>query len=120
RAMQTIETAFGLPVGYSDHTPGVAVCTAAVALGACVIEKHFSLDRSAPGPDHHYALEPKELTEMVTAIRTVEASMGSTIKTASPGERDKRMLSRRSIIAARDLRAGEQLKREDLITMRPG
>jgi len=120
RAMQTIEAAFGLPVGYSDHTPGVAVCTAAVALGACVIEKHFTLDRTAPGPDHHYALEPRELAEMVAAIRAVEACLGSPIKAPSAGERDKRTLSRRSIIAARDLRAGEVLRREDLITKRPG
>jgi sialic acid synthase SpsE len=120
RAMQTMATAFGLPVGYSDHTPGIAVCTAAVALGACVIEKHITLDRSAPGPDHHYALEPRELIEMVAAIRAVEASLGSPVKTPSPAERKKRALSRRSIIAARDLRAGEVLRREDLITKRPG
>jgi sialic acid synthase SpsE len=120
RAMQTMATAFDLPVGYSDHTPGVAVCTAAVALGACVIEKHFTLDRAAPGPDHHYALEPRELTAMVAAIRAIEASLGSPIKTPSPGERNKRSLSRRSIIAARDLRAGEVLRREDVITKRPG
>jgi sialic acid synthase SpsE len=120
RAMQTIEAAFGLPVGYSDHTPGIAVCTAAVALGACVIEKHFTLDRRGAGPDHHYALEPKELTDMVAAIRAVEICLGSAVKTPSPGERDKRSLSRRSIIAARDLRSGEVLRREDLITKRPG
>jgi N-acetylneuraminate synthase/N,N'-diacetyllegionaminate synthase len=120
RAMQTMATAFDLPVGYSDHTPGIAVCTAAVALGACVIEKHITLDRSAPGPDHHYALEPRELIDMVAAIRAIEASLGSPVKQASPGERKKRSLSRRSIIAARDLRAGEVLRREDVITKRPG
>jgi sialic acid synthase SpsE len=120
RAMQTLEAAFGLPVGYSDHTPGIAVCTAAVALGACVIEKHFTLDRTAAGPDHHYALEPRQLAEMVAAIRAVEICLGSAIKAPSAGERAKRQLSRRSIIAARDLRAGEVLKRDDVVTKRPG
>lgn len=120
RAMQTLATAFDLPVGYSDHTPGIAVCSAAVALGASVIEKHITLDRSAPGPDHHYALEPRELIDMVAAIRAIETSLGSAIKAPSPGEHKKRQLSRRSIIAARDLRAGEVVGRDDVITKRPG
>lgn len=119
RAMQTL-TAFGYPVGYSDHTPGTAVCCAAVALGACVLEKHFTLDRAARGPDHHYALEPAELLGLVAQVRAVEAALGSAVKAPSEGELAKRHLSRRSVIAVRDLKAGEVLRREDLITMRPG
>ncbi len=120
RAMQTLRTAFGLPVGYSDHTLGIAVTTAAVALGACVIEKHFTLDRRSPGPDHPYALEPDELAAMVRAIRDVQPCLGSAIKAPTPSELQKRTLSRRSIIAARDLHAGEPLLRSDVITKRPG
>ncbi|MBX7195964.1 MAG: N-acetylneuraminate synthase family protein [Sandaracinaceae bacterium] len=120
RAMQTLASAFGLPVGYSDHTLGIAVPTAAVALGASVIEKHFTLDRRAKGPDHPYALEPQELAAMVRQIRDVERALGSAIKAPTPGERAKRHLSRRSLVTTRDLRAGETLRREDVMTKRPG
>jgi N-acetylneuraminate synthase/N,N'-diacetyllegionaminate synthase len=120
RAMQTLAAAFHVPVGYSDHTLGIAVPIAAVALGACVIEKHFTLDRRAPGPDHPYALEPGELAAMVRGIREIEASLGDGVKAPTAGERKKRALSRRSIIAARDLRAGAVLTRDDLIVKRPG
>lgn len=120
RAMQTLATAFGLPVGYSDHTLGIAIPTAAVALGACVIEKHFTLDRRSKGPDHPYALEPHELAAMVRQIRDVEASLGSAIKAPTKGERAKRHLSRRSLVTTRELRAGEVLRREDVMTKRPG
>jgi sialic acid synthase SpsE len=120
RAMQTLATAFGLPVGYSDHTLGIAVPTAAVALGACVIEKHFTLDRRAKGPDHPYALEPHELAAMVRQIREVERALGSPIKTPTRGEQAKRHLSRRSLVTTRALRAGEVLRREDVMSKRPG
>jgi sialic acid synthase SpsE len=120
RAMQTLATAFGLPVGYSDHTLGIAVPTAAVALGACVIEKHFTLDRRAKGPDHPYALEPHELSAMVRQIRDVERALGSAMKTPTLGERAKRHLSRRSLVTTRALCAGEVLRREDVMTKRPG
>lgn len=120
RAMCTMHSAFQLPVGYSDHTLGISVPTAAVALGARVIEKHFTLDRRSPGPDHPYALEPAELTAMVRSIREVEVALGSAAKRPSPGETKKRALSRRSIIAARDVSAGQVLTRDDLIIKRPG
>ena len=84
RAMQTLKLAFGLPVGYSDHTPGIEIAIAAVALGAEVIEKHFTLDRSLPGPDHAASLEPAELQQMVAAIRHVEAALGNGHQGSSP------------------------------------
>ena len=120
RAMQTLERAFGLPVGYSDHTSGTAVCCAAVALGARVLEKHFTLDKSSPGPDHHYALEPHELASMVQQVRSIETALGTAIKAPTRGELAKRHLSRRSLIAARDLTEGQKIRREDLVTKRPG
>ena len=120
RAMVTLRAAFGLPVGYSDHTPGTAVCCAAAALGACVLEKHFTLDRRAPGPDHHYALEPDELKRLVDEVRTVERSLGSPRKAPTRGELAKRELSRRSLFVARDVPKGQRIRREDLVTKRPG
>jgi N-acetylneuraminate synthase/N,N'-diacetyllegionaminate synthase len=119
-AMDTISRAFQLPTGYSDHTAGLAVPLAAVARGACVLEKHFTLDRRLPGPDHHYALEPQELRDLVQAVREVEACLGRPEKKPSPGEEAKRTLSRRSIIAAADIPAGTGITREMLVTKRPG
>lgn len=120
RAMHTLRVAFGLPVGYSDHTPGIEVSVAAVALGAEVIEKHFTLDRNLPGPDHAASLEPSELKEMVTAIRHVEASLGTGIKAPAPCELPNMSVARKSIVAARSLTAGHKLRDEDLDIKRPG
>jgi N-acetylneuraminate synthase len=120
RAMQTLKLAFGLPVGYSDHTPGIEISIAATALGAEVIEKHFTLDRSLPGPDHAASLEPDELKEMVTAIRNVEAALGSGIKAPAPCEVPNISVARKSIVAAKPLPAGHKLCEEDLEIKRPG
>jgi N,N'-diacetyllegionaminate synthase len=120
RAMQTLKRAFGLPVGYSDHTPGIEVAIAAVALGAEVIEKHFTLDRSLPGPDHAASLEPDELQQMVTSIRHVEAALGTGIKAPAPCELPNLSVARKSVVAARALPAGHQLAPGDLDIKRPG
>ncbi len=119
RAMQTIAQVTGLAVGYSDHTLGVAVCPAAVALGATVIEKHFTLDREMIGPDHKASLEPGELKEMIHQVRTVEAALGSHQKRPSESEKEMRSVVRRSIAIARDLPAGTVLQASDLIMLRP-
>jgi N,N'-diacetyllegionaminate synthase len=120
RAMWTLKQAFGLPVGYSDHTPGIEISIAATAMGAEVIEKHFTLDRSLPGPDHAASLEPSELKEMVTAIRNVEAALGSGIKAPAPCEVPNIFVARKSIVAAKPLPAGHKLSEEDLEIKRPG
>lgn len=120
RAMQTIADETGLPVGYSDHTLGVAVATAAVGLGARVIEKHFTLDKDAPGPDHKASLTPDELRTMIAQIRAVETAMGSPDKAPTPSELPIRALVRRSVTAARDIAAGAVLAPDDLILLRPG
>ena len=120
RAMQTLKLAFGLPVGYSDHTPGIEIAVAAVALGAEVIEKHFTLDRSLPGPDHSASLEPDELQQMVAAIRHVEAALGTGIKTPAPCELPNLSVARKSVVAARSLPTGHLLVTGDLDIKRPG
>lgn len=120
RAMQTLKSAFGLPVGYSDHTPGIEIAVAAVALGAEVIEKHFTLDRSLPGPDHAASLEPVELQQMVAAIRHVEVALGTGIKSPAPCELPNMAVARKSVVAARALPAGHQLETGDLGIKRPG
>jgi N-acetylneuraminate synthase len=120
RAMLTLKSAFGLPVGYSDHTPGIDIAIAAVALGAEVIEKHFTLDRSLPGPDHAASLEPGELQQMVTAIRHVEAALGNGIKTPAPCEVPNISVARKSVVAARSLPLGHRLAASDLDIKRPG
>jgi N-acetylneuraminate synthase len=120
RAMQTLKAAFGLPVGYSDHTPGIEIAAAAVALGAEVIEKHFTLDRSLPGPDHAASLEPLELRKMVEAIRHVEAALGTGIKAPAPCELPNLPIARKSVVVARSLPAGHQLEQGDLDIKRPG
>lgn len=119
-AMLTIQRAFGVAVGYSDHTPGTEVAIAAVALGATVIEKHFTLDRNLPGPDHKASLEPDELKSMVAAIRNVEQALGVGIKCASPSELKNRSVSRKSIVAARAIEQGELFSNENLTAKRPG
>jgi len=120
RAMQTMKIAFGLPVGYSDHTPGTEIAVAAVALGATVIEKHFTLDRSLPGPDHSASLEPSELKQMITGIRHVEQALGDGIKAPVPSEIPNISVARKSIVAARSLPAGHRLAEADLVVKRPG
>jgi N,N'-diacetyllegionaminate synthase len=120
RAMLTLKSTFGLPVGYSDHTPGIEIAIAAVALGAEVIEKHFTLDRSLPGPDHAASLEPVELQQMVTAIRHVEAALGNGIKVPAQCELPNMSVARKSVVAARSLSAGHQLATGDLDIKRPG
>ncbi len=119
RAMRTMARAFDLPVGYSDHTLGDEVALAAVALGACVIEKHFTLDRGLPGPDHRASLEPAELTSLVRSIRLVEQSMGDGIKRPAASEESARTVGRRSVVAARAISAGTVLTRDMLAAKRP-
>lgn len=107
RAMLTIQNAFGVEVGYSDHTPGIEVAIAAVAMGASVIEKHFTLDRNLPGPDHKASLEPDELKAMVVAIRNIEIALGDGVKRLTPSEARNRPVARKSLVASRDIRRGE-------------
>jgi sialic acid synthase SpsE len=120
RAMTTIAQELNLPVGYSDHTLGVAASTAAVALGARVIEKHFTLDKTMSGPDHAASLDLDELGRLVEQIRAVEACLGSPIKAPTESELPVRSLVRRSVTARRDLLAGETLTAADLQLLRPG
>jgi len=120
RAMETLRLAFGLPVGYSDHTEGIAIPVAAVALGATVIEKHFTLDRNLPGPDHKASLEPIELAAMVAAIRQVEQALGNGIKIPGASELRNKPIARKSLVAARAIRAGEIFSEENLTSKRPG
>lgn len=120
RAMLTIRDAFGVAVGYSDHTPGIEVPIAAVALGATVIEKHLTLNRSLPGPDHQASLEPDEFTAMVRAIRNIEQALGDGIKRPSPGEAKNKPVARKSLVAAVPIRAGESFTPANLAVKRPG
>lgn len=120
RGMDTLAQAFGLPVGYSDHTEGILIPVAAVARGAKIIEKHFTLDRSLPGPDHKASLEPAELTQMVRDIRALQAALGDGGKTPQPSEWDTRQAARQQVVAARDIAAGSVLARADLSTARCG
>lgn len=120
RAMDTLRTAFGLPVGYSDHTPGIAVPIAAVARGAVVIEKHVTLDRNLPGPDHKASLEPDELKQMVQSIRQVEQALGSGLKIPFPSEIKNISVARRSLVAACPIKKGERFTGENVIAKRPG
>lgn len=120
RAMRSIATETAVPVGYSDHTLGIAVSTAAVALGAAVIEKHFTLDRNMPGPDHKASLIPEELTQMIGQIRDVEFALGSPIKQPNPSELPVRQLVRRSVTLVRPLDAGSIIDRKDIALLRPG
>lgn len=120
RAMPAMGQTLGLPFGYSDHTPGIEVPVAAVALGASVIEKHFTLDRSLPGPDHKASLLPSELASMVRAIRNVEAALGSECKKVSESEAANAAVARKSIVAARYIRKGEVFSYDNLAVKRPG
>lgn len=120
KAMKTMMEAFQCPIGYSDHTVGVAVPIAAVARGAAMIEKHFTLDRKLPGPDHAFALEPKELTLMVESIRDVEAALGSSRKGPVEAELEFRARGYRSLYAKADIKKGTQIKRDMIAVLRPG
>ena len=119
-AMRELSEVFGLPVGYSDHTPGIVCPVAAAALGAVVLEKHFTLDKNSPGPDHAASLDVAELAEMVRAVRACEAALGSGKKTVSASEAANRDVARKSIVAARAIRAGEVFTEENITTKRPG
>lgn len=120
RAIATLREAFGVPVGWSDHTPGGDVTLSAVAAGACVVERHLTLDRTLPGPDHAMSLEPGELGRVVRAIRAVEEMLGDGVKRPQPSEADVARVARRSIVAARALAAGETLDATALAIKRPG
>lgn len=120
RAMDTLREHFGLPAGYSDHTPGIAVSVAAAARGASVIEKHLTLDKTLPGPDQAASLDPAEFAALVKAVRAVTAALGDGVKRAAPCEAGNRTVARRSVVAARDLPAGHQLAAVDLALKRPG
>jgi N-acetylneuraminate synthase len=118
--MATMRTRFGLPVGYSDHSPGIAVSVAAVALGATVIEKHFTLSRKLRGPDHAASLEPDELAALVAAVRDAAAALGNGVKRPVAAERDTARAARKSLVAARAVKRGEKFDEKNLTTMRPG
>lgn len=120
RAMDTLAHAFGLEVGYSDHTQGILIPIAAVARGARIIEKHFTLDRTMPGPDHAASLEPSELRQMVADIRALEAALGDGVKAPQASEFDTRRVGRQQVVAARPIAAGAVLVRADLTTARSG
>lgn len=120
RAMDVMRDTFGLEVGYSDHTKGIEVPIAAVALGASIIEKHFTLDRRMEGPDHKASLEPDELTQMVIGIRNIEKALGNGIKIPSPSERKNITIARKSIVAAKKIKMGEKLTEENITVKRPG
>lgn len=119
-SMLTLKNSFGLPVGLSDHTLGITVPIAAVALGATVIEKHFTIDKKLPGPDHQASLEPNELKEMVKSIRQVELALGSSIKSPTPSEIKNKLLVRKSLVAARTIKKGEKFTVDNLTIKRPG
>ena len=119
-AMRAIQEATGIRVGYSDHTVGIEVPIAAVAQGACVIEKHFTLDRNLPGPDHKASLEPSDLAAMVKAIRNIEHALGNGRKEVSQSERKNIPIARKSIVAARTIRKGETLTEDNITVKRPG
>lgn len=120
RAMQSIHEAFKVNVGYSDHTSGIEVAIAAVAMGAKVIEKHFTLDRNLPGPDHKASLEPKELIAMVTAIRNIEIALGDGVKRVTKSEATNMPIVRKSLVACRAIKAGELFSEINTTTKRPG
>jgi N-acetylneuraminate synthase len=119
RAMDSLADTFGLPVGLSDHTVGYAVAIAAAARGARIIEKHFTLDRTLPGPDHAASLEPDELAAMVAAVRQVELALGSAIKSPAPSEIKNILIARKSLVARRAIRAGERFDEVNLTAKRP-
>ena len=120
RAMVSMKAALGVEVGYSDHTPGIEIPIAAVTLGARVIEKHFTLDRTLPGPDHQASLEPHELKAMVDAIRNVEVALGDGVKRLSASELKNKPIARKSLVAIRAIRAGDSFSADNVGSKRPG
>ncbi len=120
RGMRTLQDRFGVPVGLSDHSRGIEIALAAVALGACVIEKHFTLDKKLPGPDHRASLEPQELKALVRGIRNIEKAMGNGTKAPSGTERKISRIVRKSIVAAVDIKQGTPFREDNLTTKRPG
>ncbi len=120
RAMQSIQNAFGVTVGYSDHTQGIEVAIAAVALGAVVIEKHFTLDRNLPGPDHNASLEPQELKAMVSAIRNIDLALGDGIKRLTPSEVRNKPVARKSLVTSQPIKTGEVFSSQNITAKRPG
>ena len=120
RAMLSIQKEFGVEIGYSDHTRGIEVAIAAVALGASIIEKHFTLDRNMPGPDHKASLEPEELKAMVTAIRNIEIALGDGIKRLTPSEARNKSVARKSLVASQSIKAGEVFSAQNAAIKRPG
>jgi len=120
RAMDTLAATFGLPVGLSDHTPGIAVAIAAAARGATLIEKHLTLDRGLPGPDHHASLDPHEFGQLVTAVRQVELALGSPLKQPTRSELKNIAIVRKSVVAKEAIRAGERFSERNLTAKRPG
>ena len=119
KAMVSMREMFGIPTGYSDHTPGIEIPVAATALGAVVIEKHFTLSRMLPGPDHAASLEPNELAKMIKAIRNVSVALGSGEKHVAESESKNQSIARKSIVAARDIKAGEIFNEDNITTKRP-
>lgn len=120
RAMLTIRDTFGVAVGYSDHTEGIEIAVGAVALGASLIEKHFTLDRTLPGPDHKASLEPSELKALVTAVRNVRTALGDGVKRPTVSELQNMVVVRKSLVATQPIKAGELFTRENLGVKRPG
>ncbi len=120
KAMLAIRDAFGVKIGYSDHTLGTEVSVAAVAMGATVIEKHFTLDRNLPGPDHKASLEPEELKAMVQAIRNIEKALGNGIKRPSASETKNKLIARKSLVASTAIRNGDSFTETNLAVKRPG
>lgn len=120
RAMLTIGRAFGVAVGYSDHTPGSEVAVAAVALGAAVLEKHFTLDRNLPGPDHKASLEPDDLKAMVQGIRNIEKALGNGVKRPSPSEVKNKLIARKSLVATQPIKTGELFSADNITAKRAG
>jgi len=120
RAMKTMELAFGCPVGFSDHTPGIGASPWAVAAGASLVEKHFTLSRSMKGPDHSASVEPKEMAQLVETIRNVELALGDGMKRIMPSERKNKSKMQKSLVAAHPISAGQIIKPQDLTCKRPG
>ena len=120
RAMDALRDRFGRPVGLSDHTLGLEIALAAVARGAAIVEKHLTLDKNLPGPDHRASLEPAEMAALARGIRNVEAALGDGVKRPMPSELDTRRVARKSLVAARALRAGEELVKDAVAVKRPG
>jgi N,N'-diacetyllegionaminate synthase len=120
KAMQTIHKEFDVAVGYSDHTLGIEIPIAAVALGASIIEKHFTLDRNLYGPDHKSSLEPKELKEMVKAIRNIELALGDGVKQMMPSEKSNREIVRKSLVAIKQIKSGDVFSLDNVAAKRPG